>query len=81
MKEIQVQKERKLEEKLDKIADLLEELIKIHEEELYPSEDNIKINVLKKLEKKAKEISSGKRKTIKFKTIQELDQIIDAHAY
>jgi len=81
MKEIQIQKERKLEEKLDKIANLLEELIKVHEEELYPPEDQIKLSVLKKLEKKAKEISNGKRKTIKFKTIQELDQIISNHTY
>jgi hypothetical protein len=81
MKEIQIQKERKLEEKLDKIADLLEELIKIHEEELYPSEDKIKLDLLKKLEKKAKEISNGKRKTTKFKTIQELDQVISNTTY
>ena len=74
-----VQIQKRTDAKLDKIAYLLEELIKIHEEELYPSEDKIKASVLKRLEKKAKNIANGRRKTTKFRTIEELDRIITSY--
>ena len=81
MKAVQVQESegKVIEAKLDKIAYLLQELIQIHKEEIYPSEDSIRPSVIKRLESKVEEIASGRRKTRSFRSIQDLDRIISSN--
>ncbi len=70
-----------IEEKLDKIKVLMEEvLMELKEnEDAYPQESMIKVNAIKRLSKMAEEIATGKRKTVKFKSIQDLDRIVSSY--
>jgi hypothetical protein len=81
MKAIQVQEDsNSINAKLDKIKELMEEvLIELKNEDTRPTESQVKIDTLKRLNKMAKDIASGKRKTIKFKNIQDLDRIVTGY--
>ena len=78
MKAVQLQEDsNSIDAKLDKIKELMEEvLMELKKEETYSTESMVKASTLKRLNKMAKDIVSGKRKTVKFKNIQDLDRII-----
>lgn len=57
-----------------------EVLVELREDEgAYPNESQIKANVLKRPNKMANDIIAGKRQTVKFKSIQDLDGIVSTY--
>ena len=81
VKAIQISKQNDIDAKLDKIKELMEEVLMELKENAgdYPPESQIKAHVLKRLSKLAEEIASGKRNTVKFRNIQELDRIVSGY--
>ncbi len=79
MNRIQVQKYREntIEAKLDKIANLLELLVKMQSEESsYPPESKIKESFLKECREILKEIKGGKIKTHTYKSMAEFTKTL-----
>lgn len=78
MKTVQPQKskERGMEAKLDKVKELLDSILIELQEQEQCKEGTIKASTLRRLGKMVEEIRSGKRETVKFRSIQELDRIV-----
>ncbi len=78
MKAMQMQKIRNqtIESKLDKIADLLELLVKMQEEEAYPSESKMKKGFINECRKILQGIKSGKIKTHTYKSMAEFTKTL-----
>lgn len=83
MRTVQIQKNRNgnIDAKLDKIKELMEEvLIELKgNDEAYTQESKVKVGTLKRLTKMAKDIAQGRRKTVKFRNIQDLDRIVSGY--
>lgn len=78
MDELQLQKKReaKMEEKLDKIASLLEVLVKMQEEEIYPPESKMKRSFIRECQRILKEIKLGSAKTHTYKNMAEFSKAV-----
>jgi|GEM_PF-3332875 hypothetical protein len=78
MNEIQLQKQKimDIDSKLGKIADLLEVLVKMQEEESYPPESKMKKSFIAECQKILKGIRSGKIKTHAYDSMAEFTKTI-----
>lgn len=78
MNGIQLQKRKSIgiDEKLDKIANLLELLVKMQEEESYPPESKMKKSFIRECQKILKEMKSGKTKMHTYKSMAEFTKTL-----
>jgi hypothetical protein len=78
MKAEQLQKQREISmgDKLDRIADLLEALIKMQEPEVYPPESRMRKDFIRECQRILKEIKSGKVRTRTYKNMSEFTKTL-----
>ncbi len=76
MEQLQKQKESSINAKLDKIADLLEVLVKMKGEEFYPSESKMRKSFIKECQKILKELKSSKSRTSSYKSMAEFTKTL-----
>ncbi len=74
--QVQKHKDRRIEEKLDKIADLLETLVSLQEEESYPPESKIRRSFLKRAARLSAELRDGRLKMRTYKNFADFDRSI-----